>query len=482
MIYKKNFRPVTASLVCLVLLFASFSGCALIVNEPEDDGADLLSYDFSVFFGSADDPVKISALIDRYAAENGILVNPIFTEEEDDDELTLLRMLDSSNPPAAFVLKEDSGAENTDDIDQYIGVYPGAENHRSQPYLFEGRGFAADKRLFEEIAGLDYADALIRDIREADWEEWKRFVIVMNAWIRDIPIPETPVASPAAVVSIPTTFTLGGVVYDLPSEKGTVAAALNGVYAVAGGDASYYGHELLARTLCTSDLDAWEEARTLTTPQAIEVITPGLTAYVDVIDLLTCSIAGKYAAGVRGKDFITDTAYSREDALEIFTRGHAVFTAVNVSDYEVLRNENAEMAENMILFPQKFPYREYGLPENPPGSTVRANSAIPLSVTHSFCLNKETGAADRSAAEDFLEWFSDAARRFDNPLESAARDYFSAGKILPYDLSENAVLSAEYESIIFSGSGVAAYLINNNWNDPLRGELTDMLFAAWYSQ
>jgi raffinose/stachyose/melibiose transport system substrate-binding protein len=406
--------------------------------------------------------------------------------------------LDFAAPPVAYVLPQLEPDELAD-IESYVAWYPEAENNRSQPFIMEGRGLIADKRLLTEIAGAEGVNALIEDLHYANWDEWHAFVTAMNAWIRQIPMVVSPAAietgtsasaaAPAASsepqttpTAIPSAFTLGEHVYELPDQKGVFAAELNGVFAVAGGEPAYYGHELLTRALCTSDLSGLYDVSALTTPAALEILSPGLSVYADTLDLLTSSIAGKYAAGIRGKDFVKKSIYGTANALEIFSLGRAVFADVASSDYEALKNENALQAKNLVLLPLKLPYDRYGLPQSPTGSAVQANDAIPLAVTHSFYLNKEAPASQRARAAAFIRWLSSNGGRFDDPLERAVKDYYAAGEILAVELPAETAIPESFEQEAYSSSGITVYLANNNWDEALHSALIDALFTAWYVQ
>ena len=79
-------------------------------------------------------------------------------------------------------------------------------------------GYWADTGLLTALLGEDGA----ADLQQASWGEWQNFVLSVAAWI------ETPTGIP---------LTLNGHDYTLPAEKPEQAAALEGVFAVPGGDA-----------------------------------------------------------------------------------------------------------------------------------------------------------------------------------------------------------------------------------------------------
>ncbi|MDR2156961.1 MAG: hypothetical protein LBO81_04175 [Clostridiales Family XIII bacterium] len=479
----KHAKTPVAFALCLALAASLLIGCNRSDPPTETEAAqETETYDFSVFFGNAEDPVKISELISRYETEKGIVVKPIITEAGDDNERALWRALESSNPPAAYLISANTNEGNIVEggfMAELSSILPSVSG-RSIPGIFRGSGWAADKRLISDLVGEDRAEAFLADMRSADYEDWVGFVDKLNAYI---------------LRGTAASFRLNGREYGFPEEKGPYAAQLNGVFAVAGGDADFRVNELLSLALSTSDPTVWAAARRSaaqsaeteaenagtdadgesTTAGAFDAVRPGLSVYIEGLDLITSHMAGRYAPGVRGEGFIDDALYGKKEVRDIFAKGKAAFAATDSGDLDEIAALNAAMAANLVLLPIKLPYAENGLPGVREGRVV--NSSIPVRVTHSFCVNARFAPDVQRKALDFILWLLDATRSLDGSLENSVRAYFDAGDVLPY-ASEEENLKSYAETLHKEGMDV--YLTTNRWDAAHKESLLNFMFTLWY--
>ncbi|MDR1952947.1 MAG: hypothetical protein LBQ21_00475 [Clostridiales Family XIII bacterium] len=485
----KTYRASIAVALCLTLMSLFFAGCDTAdIRERMDEADEAEQYDFSVFLGDAGDPVKISELINRYRDEKGVSINPIITEEGSDNERALWRALESGNPPAAFLISSDDNMENISEggFLADFSFIDSAKAGQTMPYLFQGYGWAVDKRLIADLVGAGRADAFIADIRSADYAEWNTFVQKLSAYILN------GTAEP---------FGMNGKEYSFPAEKGAYATNLNGVFAVAGGDPEFCVDTLLALALCTSDLSAWEALKKLAndnaeedaekaTPPAVsetpeEVATdeafnlprPALSVYTSSLNDITTHLAGRYAPGIRSKGFVNAKVYGQKNAREIFAEGKAAFAVVNSEDFSSLSKLNAVQANNLVLLPIKFPYAENGVSgvfeERP------VNRCIPLRVTHSFAVNGKSSPESQKMALDFLLWMDNEDRTLTDALENSVREYYDRGDVLPY--APHAQSLQSYAEALRE-KNLSEYLTHANWDDVYKENLLNFMFTTWYEK
>jgi hypothetical protein len=292
-------------------------------------------------------------------------------------------------------------------------------------------------------------------------------------------------------------FNVNGKEYSFPAQKGTYAAELNGVFAVAGGDPEFCVDTLLALALCTSDLSAWETAKKSAangeeeatptaigespeesvTTEAFNLLRPALSVYAGGLDDITAHLAGRYAPGIRSKGFVSTKVYGQKNAREIFAEGKAAFAAVNSGDFDSLSKLNAAQANNLVLLPIKFPYAENGV------SGVLeerlANSCIPLRVTHSFAINGQSSPELQKMALDFLLWMANEDRTLTDALENSVREYYDRGDILPY--APHAQILQPYAETLRK-KNLSEYLTRANWDAEYKENLLNFMFTAWYEE
>jgi hypothetical protein len=504
-IRNKIIRPSVFILCCILMLCTFLSACGDLRTEsdgviaPETEGSE--SYDFRFFFGSAEDPVMLSELVRTYEMETGIKVEAVFTEPDNDDERALWRSLNANDPPVGYCVSANANTDNIE-ADGFVATLSalGMTGDTSYiPYMYRGKGFAVDTRVIAELVGASLADALLEDLRSCSFGEWANFVAQLSAYIN---------------YSVAAEFMLNGRLYVFAQEKGELSGELNGVFAVQGAEPSVYGNTLFEVALSTTDLAAWESARSLATPEAITVLSPGLNAYIACLDNITSNASGRFAPAIRGKDFVKKEYYSAENAMRIFSEGKALFILADSNDYADFAAIDAAKAGHLALIPVKMPYEENGLPatvsadpadttgsdaatsadiagadaatsENIDGigattsaDASPANAAIPARVTHYLCVNGNESPEGQQAAADFIVWLTNAKPGLDNSLQNEARHYFDSGQYLPFSIKSESL--AAYETALFEKSKLTPWLSDNRWDDALRQTLLEYMFNYWH--
>jgi len=370
------------------------------INDPED-------YDVSIYLGNFSDPIRMSSLAEEYGKDTGLKIEAVTTVQGASGNRALWRILNSSVPPAAFIIDTDTNINRiisagflAEDMDQETAeVLPGI------PLRFKYNAYACDRRLFDElILGAD-AGVFLPALEKASYEEWEKFIIKLSDYIR------------TGTVS---NFTVNGKKYSFNRKKGVLTEQLNGVFAAEGGELDFLGKDLLDRLLATTDSATWEKA----------LGKPRFSAYAEAIDLITGNLAGLYACGVRGDDFVDPSVVNRNYALRTFTEGHAVFLDISEDDADIIQDTNAELAANLALLPVKMPFAKYGLDSEVGATDV--NRCISISTETTICINAGLSEEKKKEIRDFIEWFVTVENYGENHVMHEAAAYYDEGNYLPY--------------------------------------------------
>jgi hypothetical protein len=417
--------------------------------------ADDEDYDFSVFFGHAADSITVGRIVLRYKAETGISIRPIMTDTESADDRYLRRYLDASDPPAAFAMPTDAEGIASD-----AGI----------GWRFHGRGFAADRRMLADLIGAPAADApevddFAEDIRLSGYAEWSAFLGSLDAYING--------ATYAAI-------TLNNHPYTLADTKGRYSSQLNGVFAVSGADESFVGGMIMDASADASNHDALKRSRLYTTPQAFTEARPVMEAYTALLDLYTSSIAGMYAPGVRGDDFVNSDVYSDEYTGSVFAGHRAVFMPLDSALYGGSGSRDATQAEQIVLLPVKSPYDGYTY--NGYTGASRANAALRMVTEYSLHVNEQAADPVRAQAQTFIDWLAADTESSDS-MQLCMAGYHAKRAELPLLSEEEREEAGGIDAFAAEvyGSGVKSMLSDPEWEPVEVTWFNGVLFDRWLS-
>jgi hypothetical protein len=455
------------AIVCVMLLIATLASCGVLPADWAGGSgigfsgaqagtyADDEDYDFSVFFGHSEDPITVGRIVLRYKAETGISIRPITTDEDAADDRFLARYLGASDPPAAFAMPIEAA-----DTVSASGI----------GWRFHGRGFAADRRVLADLIGSpDVAapevDVFIEDIRCASYIEWVAFTDSLDSYISGAEY---------------TAGTLNGKSYAFADAKGRFSSRLNGVFAVGGAEPSFVGTMLTDMASMTSDNDALSRSRLFSTPQAFTSVVPVLDTYTAALEVYTSHVAGLYASGVRGDDFIDQKVYSSEYTGSVFAEQRAVFMPFDSEDYAGSDVAEATQTEHIVLLPVKMPYSEHWLSGYLGASDV--NKSIQLITEYSLCVNEQAPASDADAARAFIEWLVADMESID-AVQLCMTGYHESGSELPL-LTDNE-RDDEGGMAVFGeelyGPDLRAMLSDPEWLPDEITELRNAIYDIWLS-
>jgi hypothetical protein len=375
------------------------------------------------------------------------------TDADAADERFLARYLGASDPPAAFAAP--AGAA---DVVSAAGI----------GWRFHGRGLAADRRVLADLIGASDAaapevDVFIEDIRLADYGEWSAFIDSLDSYISGGGY--TPV-------------TLNGKAYSFAGAKGRFSSRLNGVFAVGGADSSFAGVTLMDMASITSNNDALSRSRMFSTPQAFTSVVPVLDTYISALEVYTSHIAGLYAPGVRGEDFINQEIYTPEYTGAVFAGQRAVFMPFDSEEYAVSGVADATQADYIVMLPVKMPYAEHWLSGYLGASD--ANKSIQLSTEYSLCVNEQAAAPGADAARAFIAWLL-ADMESTDAVQLCMTEYYGRGLSLP--LLTDSEREDEGGMAVFGGeaydTGLRPMLSDPEWLPDEIAELRNAIYDRW---
>ncbi|MDR3305258.1 MAG: hypothetical protein LBS85_04385 [Clostridiales Family XIII bacterium] len=491
----KNTRAVFLA-VLLVLTSWAAAACG---ENPLPAGED---YDFSIFIGDAADPIFVNHVVERYEAETGLNIEPVYLTGGD-GERDLERMLDSADPVAAFIVSGGEGFEKAleNGYVENLSVPAGTDgaladrliDHNRLLWSVDGYGLAADTRLLCGLFGLDDAGALIASLRGAAYSEWSDFASKLDAYI----------SSGAAE---PVVF--GEQSYPFAPVRTALTATLTGVFALPGGDGAM-GARFMDAVLREEDADAWEELRGLPENEAYLAARPFLAAYAAGLEDWTSHLAGAFAAGIRGESFVNTRYYSAKKAEEIFMDGKAVFAFLDVGSYKSLAQIDAEKAESLVFLPVKMPTPgaepdktegdgsfvppqtegdgSFVPPEESGTEGEAAEGEMPPEVVDDtivcaparfVCVNTAAEKEVQKQALDFILQLTAAAAAEQDALQRSAEEYFLNGRARPDNTGAGAY-ERWYDAAFLSG-GLRSWLSDANWTTEEREALILRLFRSWY--
>jgi hypothetical protein len=308
-------------------------------------------------------------------------------------------------------------------------------------------------------------DVFIEDIRLSSYNEWTAFIDNLDSYISG--------AGDAA-------GTLNGKAYTFAGAKGRFSSRLNGVFAVGGAEPSFVGTMLIDMASMTSDNDALSRSRLFSTPQAFTSVVPVLDTYTAALETYTSHIAGLYAPGVKGDDFINREIYSPEYTGSVFAEQRAVFTPFDSEDYAVSGLADATQAEHLVILPVKMPYAEHWLSGYLGASDV--NKSIQMSTEYSLCVNEQAPASDADAARAFIAWLL-ADRESTDAVQLCLTGYYESGSELllrtDNERDDDGGMAVFGEEVY--GPELRAMLSDPEWLPDEIRDLRNAIYDVWLS-
>lgn len=216
----------------------------------------------------------------------------------------------------------------------------------------------ADSEVLTALLG----ENCLTDLQNASWAEWSAFADALTAWI----------AAPAE-----TALTLNGSSYTLPAEAPEAAAGLEGVFAMAGGDAvSGLSGGLFTNALLAAGGEYTDQA-------------------------LTGPLNGLYSALVLEADHAAgDRGQSMQDAANALAGGSALFCRGLLSDLVAVMG--ADAAQTLVPLPVKCQLEDSDLTTEEYNLSGLMN--YPTLACAGYLAVPDNGSADGKAAASAILW------------------------------------------------------------------------------
>ncbi|MDR0854698.1 MAG: hypothetical protein LBN34_10065 [Clostridiales Family XIII bacterium] len=443
--------------LAIVMMASSFAACR------GGEEIEVVESDFSVYLGNTLDPITVQSVIDRFEAETGLTVEPVYTDVAAEPNSNLKRSIKSGDPVAAFLAAE---GEELDGLIEESFLATIEDDARDVHSLVDGNriaqswradGLISDSEVLRDLFGLPDAVELISDIQASSYEEFADFVIKLDEYIS---------------IGTPNVVNFAGKPYGFAEAKTAETAKLTGVFALSGADKTILGSRLMNVVLSEIDQETWIQAKSLPDEEAIEKIGPGMDVYLNTLDLLTSHLAGLFASGIRGDSWTSSKNYSVGEVEKIFMKGKAVFTFDSMGNSESFSKIDPAKADTLVLLPVKLPLGDLAIPDG------KANSEIALTPKTSFAINAEVPEEIQAAALKFVEMLDETLLVDATSLEKSAESYWISGNYFPYN-SESEEIRKYLKDSFKKNNELATFFATGDWTPEARDLIRLQLITAW---
>lgn len=456
------------------------------------------NYDIYVYNSKGENADAFKAMAEEYEKETGVKVKTFSIGSGQDHMETLRAQMNSSEQPSIFAIQglkelpewEESGKaldlstvasgefkDLVEGVDPSLRLSSDGKNSYGIPYNVEGYGYIVDKQMLTDIfPGVDI-ETLLKDIKNASYDEWKNFIVATDAYIKN--------NTAAGVV-------LSGNTYTMAAEKTGLATKLNGVFAVMGSQKWTYGDHMLNVAL-NAVFDSAQAANSAT-EEKIKELKPALVKYAQALDTKTTYLAGKDAPLVRGKEFIAESNTGYDQIAQIFAEGKALFLKQGNWAYANIEKVDKTVPERLTFVPVKMPFEQSDIKVDK--TVEELNSSIPVFVPNFYAINASVSKDEQKKAMDFLVWL--------NTSEKGKKIVVEEFKFIPYNadastvvnnslgdsiiqyVKEGKTLAAPYHGAPASWSGdvvglkvMEEYLTKKDWTEKEHQEIADYAVEQW---
>lgn len=251
------------------------------------------------------------------------------------------------------------------------------------PLLLEGYGFIVDKTMLRDLFG-EEAEALLENLKTCSFTEFESFAAAVDTYI----------SAPSAAK-----ITIGGKEFSFLPEKTGKAQNLTGVFSL--NNESTRGAEHLLSTALGAKFASRYEVMTAG-EEAVQGMEKVLSAYAKALDFMTSYISGAEGSIGRGEEF-TGGDYNYSTAVDLFTRGNALFYAGGTSDAADFEKSAEGFSANLDIVPMKLPIAEEEITASGMNAE-KLQSSIVIGSRYYLTVNPKAEEGLSSAAKDFIRW------------------------------------------------------------------------------
>ena len=272
----------------------------------------------------------------------------------------------------------------TSKIPAGIQLNPAGIGSYGIPLVLEGYGYIFDKDMLSDIFGAENSEKLADDLRSCSFTEFEGFAAALDTWI----------SAPSEAE-----ITLDGDKYTFAKEKTGKAANLTGVFSLNSESTRAMEH-LLSSALAAKFQSRYE---VMTAPEeTVSEMEDIFKAYAEVLDFQTSHIAGAEGSIGRGDEF-TGGDYNYSTAVDLFTRGNAIFYPGGTSDAADFEKSAEGFSKNLDIIPMKLPLSEDEI--TAAGMTAeKLQSSIVIGSRYYIAVNPKASETLSAAAKEFISW------------------------------------------------------------------------------
>lgn len=386
------------SLVLSLLLVLSLSGCGNR-EEPEDPNSvpEVSGEDELVLYhnSTALAPMLMS-LTEEYSKATGKKISAKLAGNDFLGEMqsnsAVIYVVDTNSDLSEWHsgglfsdLINDSGLSSVvSGIPAGLQLNPAGIGSYGVPLVLEGYGYIFDKEMISALFGKENSENLINDLKTCSFTEFEGFVAAVDTYI----------SAPSAAE-----ITIGGSKYTFAREKSGKALNLTGVFSLSSESTRAMEH-LLSSALAAKFASRYEVMTA--SEEAVSGMNDILSAYVEVLDLHTSHISGAEGSIGRGDEF-TGGDYNYSTAVDLFTRGNALFYPGGTFDTADFEKSAEGFSENLDIIPMKLPLSEDEI--TAAGMTAeKLQSSIVIGSRYYLTVNPKADETSSAAAKDFINW------------------------------------------------------------------------------
>lgn len=252
------------------------------------------------------------------------------------------------------------------------------------PLMLEGYGYIFDKGMLLDIFGPEDSEKFANDLRSCSFTEFEGFVAAVDTWI----------SAPSEAE-----ITINGNKYTFSAEKTGRSKNLTGVFSLNSESTRALEH-LLSTALAAKFASRYEVITAI--EGAVDRMEPVLRAYTEALDLQTSYIAGAEGTVSRGEEF-TGGDYNYSTAVDLFTRGNALFYPGGTSDAADFEKSSEGFSKNLDIIPMKLPLSEEEITAS--GMTKeKLDRSIVIGSRYYLAVNPKADETLSAAAKDFINW------------------------------------------------------------------------------
>lgn len=382
------------SLLLAILLVLGFAGCG---NGEENNPSDITEQDeLVIYHNNTDLAPMLMAITEKYSAATGKKVSAKLAGTDFIGEIRSqnagVYVVDThenlsdwySNNLFTDFLNDSIFSSLTSKIPTGLQLNANGIGSYGIPLMLEGYGYILDRNMFSDLFGESDVDLLIDDLKKCSYTEFEGFVAAVDTYI----------SAPSAAE-----ITLNGNKYGFSEEKHGRAASLTGVFSLAAESTAPL--ERLLSTALAAKFKTRYDVMTAT-DETVSDMEPIISAYMEVLDLHTSHIAGAKGNLQRGDEFVGGD-YNYSTAIDIFTKGNALFYPGGTSEIESMELSSEGFGKNLDIIPMKLPLSDSDI--TAVGMTAeKLQSSIIIGTRYYLAFSPSANETLMNEAREFVNW------------------------------------------------------------------------------